>query len=230
MTRLVILITALWAALASAATADDPVVVELFTSQGCSSCPPADALLAQLADRDDVIALALHIDYWDYIGWKDSFADPAFTERQRAYARAAGQRSVYTPEMVVGGRDHIIGTKAMKLVESLERHKTARRPVDVSLSKAGSSVKIEARSTSTSGPVDILAAIVIPKATVDITRGENAGRRLTYHNIVRDLVRVGTWNGEGSYSATVPLPDGAKVAIIVQKPNAGPIVGAAQIR
>lgn len=105
---------ALWAAAsvvtAPAASADEKtVVVELFTSQGCSSCPPADALLAELDKSADVIALALHVDYWDYIGWKDSFADPENTERQRGYARAAKARSIFTPQMVIGGVDHVIG-------------------------------------------------------------------------------------------------------------------------
>src|SRR6056297_1329329 len=87
------------------ALADDPVVVELFTSQGCSSCPPADAMLGELAERDDVIPLALHVDYWDYIGWADIFADPAYTRRQKGYAHATGQRMVYTPQMVIDGQD-----------------------------------------------------------------------------------------------------------------------------
>ena len=104
----------------AAAAADRPVVVELYTSQGCSSCPPADAILAELADREDVIALAFHVDYWDYIGWKDIFADPANTLRQRNYARVAGARSVYTPQMIVDGQDHVVGTKPMKLAEHID--------------------------------------------------------------------------------------------------------------
>ena len=94
--------------------ADDmPVVVELFTSQGCSSCPPADALLHELSKRDDVIPLALHVDYWDYIGWKDSFAQPAFTARQRGYAQASGRRAIYTPQMIIGGQFDVVGNRPM---------------------------------------------------------------------------------------------------------------------
>ena len=97
------------------------VVVELYTSQGCSSCPPADALLEQLAARDDVIALSLHVDYWDYLGWQDAFANPAFTKRQRGYAARAGSSMIYTPQMVIGGRDHIVGTKGMELSDLIAK-------------------------------------------------------------------------------------------------------------
>ena len=99
-----------------------PVVVELFTSQGCSSCPPADAMLHKLAERDDVIALALHVDYWDYIGWKDEFAVPAYTKRQRGYARTNGRRMIYTPQMVINGQDDVIGAKPMDVSDLIQKH------------------------------------------------------------------------------------------------------------
>ena len=105
--RLLIWCSALWMALASFVSAQEPVVVELLTSQGCSSCPPADKIVAELSERDDIIALALHVDYRDYIGWKVEFADPAHTVRQRGYSRAAGKRSIYTPQVVVGGADFL---------------------------------------------------------------------------------------------------------------------------
>jgi len=102
-----------------------PVVVELYTSQGCSSCPPADEILSSLNGRDDVIAIALHVDYWDYIGWKDEFSSPAYAERQRAYASQAGRRSIYTPEMVVNGQTDIVGAKPMALADAINEHKAA---------------------------------------------------------------------------------------------------------
>ena len=135
---------------AGAARAESPVMVELFTSQGCSSCPPADALLAELADRDDVIAMALHVDYWDYIGWKDKFADPAFTKRQKLYAYAAGTRTIYTPQMIVNGREHVVGSKPMKLADLIERHKRTTQTAQVALDRRGDTVSI--RVTAKAGP------------------------------------------------------------------------------
>ncbi len=140
MRRIIGAATGLWAVCAVAAFAqgtDNPVVVELFTSQGCSSCPPADAILGDLAGRDDVIALALHVDYWDYIGWKDTFADPSYTKRQRAYARVAGARNIYTPQMVVGGMDHLVGVRPMELSDLIERHNAKDSTIDLNLGAVG---------------------------------------------------------------------------------------------
>ena len=229
--RLLSYVAAAWAVLGGAAAADGPVVVELFTSQGCSSCPPADKILAEIANRDDIIALALHVDYWDYIGWKDSFANPAFTERQRAYAHAAGARSIYTPQMIVGGRDHGVGTKPMKLAEFINVHAEAPDAVSVELSRAGDRVTIEARATAavSSGMVVQLVTYT-PTATVEIKRGENAGRTLAYHNIVRDWIEVGKWDGRGTFRAEARVPGGMPVAVLVQARDAGPILGAAKSR
>lgn len=229
--RLLSFVAAAWVALGGAAVADGPVVVELFTSQGCSSCPPADKILAEIADRDDVIALALHVDYWDYIGWKDIFADPAFTKRQRAYAQAAGARSIYTPQMVVGGRDHVVGTKPMKLAEFINAHAKAPDPVSVEVSRAGDSVTIEARATG-SVPSGMVVQLVTytPTATVEIKRGENAGRTLSYHNIVRDWIEIGKWDGRGTFRAEARVSGGTPVAVLVQARDAGPILGAAKAR
>jgi hypothetical protein len=224
-------VAAVWTALGGAAAADGPVVLELFTSQGCSSCPPADKILAEIANRDDIIALALHVDYWDYIGWKDIFANPAFTARQRAYAHAAGARSIYTPQMVVGGLDHVVGTKPMKLAEFIEAHAEAPDAVSVELSRAGDKVTIEVKAVR-----DVQSGMIVqlvtytPKATVEIKRGENGGRTLSYHNIVRDWIQVGTWDGRGTFRAEARVSGETPVAVLVQSRNAGPILGAAKIR
>ncbi|MDJ1009513.1 MAG: DUF1223 domain-containing protein [Paracoccaceae bacterium] len=230
LTRTLFAVTLLLAA-AGLARADQVVVVELYTSQGCSSCPPADALMGQLAERDNIIGLALHVDYWDYIGWEDDFADPAHTTRQRAYARAKGKKMIYTPQMVVQGETHIVGTKPMDLMDALEAHSEVRAPVSVLLERSGDRVELVARAEARV-PRDMVVQIVtyIPRATREIRRGENAGRTLTYHNIVDAWRTIGTWNGTGVYRAAMRLPEDRPVVAIVQAPEQGPVLGAARLR
>ena len=127
------------------ARAEGPVVVELFTSQGCSACPAADRMLAKLAGHDDVLALALHVDYWDYIGWEDVFADPAYTKRQKAYAHAVGERMIYTPQMVVQGEERIVGTSPAELMEAIGAHAGEDGRVALEARREGGSVRGEAR-------------------------------------------------------------------------------------
>ena len=137
MKRLIKAIVASVLLVAPAWAENAPVVVELYTSQGCSSCPPADVLFHEIADRDDVIALALHVDYWDYIGWKDEFAHPSHADRQRAYATVAGRRSIYTPEMIVNGETDIVGAKPMQLSEAIAMHRQRPVKVAVNVSREG---------------------------------------------------------------------------------------------
>lgn len=232
MTRVYFWTVALWTSLASWAIAEGPVVVELFTSQGCSACPPADELLAEIADRDDVIALALHVDYWDYIGWKDIFADPKHTVRQRGYSRAAGKRSIYTPQLVVGGKDHVIGSKPMKLAQLIENHRALPLAAMVALERDAGRViiRVTAKDLLPAGGAVVQLVTFTPHKSVSIRRGENAGRTLNYHNIVRDFVEVGRWDGGGIYSATVRVPENTSIAVLVQQRNQGPILGAAQLK
>ncbi len=210
---------------------DNPVVVELFTSQGCSSCPPADAILAELARRDDVIALALHVDYWDYIGWKDEFADPAFTVRQRGYARAAGSRSIFTPQMIIAGEDHVIGAKPMKLNELLMKHSGRPSSVKINLSRDGNQVNVAANADK-KFPTGAVVQVVtyIPKARVNIRRGENAGHTFDYYNVVQDLIEVGTWDGRSPFRASARVPTNLPVVVLIQEQNSGPMLGAARLR
>ncbi|WP_108483257.1 DUF1223 domain-containing protein [Oceaniglobus ichthyenteri] len=208
---------------------DQPVVVELFTSQGCSSCPPADKLLGELAGRDDVIALALHVDYWDYIGWKDKFAKPAFTKRQKFYAKAAGARTIYTPQLIVGGKDHVVGYRPMEVAELIQAHRAAPDPVMISASREGGTVRVEARVVGTiAGKMVVQLARFSPNETVEIQRGENEGNTYTYHNIVRDWAILGEWDGAAPLTLDAPVPDGP-VAIIIQQAGFGPVVGAARL-
>lgn len=205
------------------------VVVELFTSQGCSSCPPADAILAELTERDDVLPLALHVDYWDYIGWKDSYGSPAFTRRQRDYARVAGDRTIYTPQMIVGGLEHVIGTKPMRLAELIQRHGRRANSVALDVHRSGQRLEIAARALRPEpGRYSVLVVAYRPSETVAIRRGENAGKTITYHNIVLDLSEVGRWNGQGSYNTTATVPATDEVAVLIQGEGHGPILAAAR--
>lgn len=220
----------IWAlALGGAAQAGEPVVIELYTSQGCSSCPPADKLLGELVGRDDVLPLALHVDYWDYIGWKDEFARPQHTKRQKGYARAAGQRSIYTPQMIVGGRDHVVGYKPMKLADAIARHKERTAPLELRVNRSGGKLKVWARPTGRL-PRDMKVQLVRyrPSATVAIKRGENAGKTITYHNIVTDWRTVADWDGRDELNLALDVPGSDKVAVLVQADGYGPILAAAQ--
>ncbi|MCP4385139.1 MAG: DUF1223 domain-containing protein [Hyphomicrobiales bacterium] len=216
--------------------AETKAVVELFTSQGCSSCPPADELLAKYADRDDVLALSLPVDYWDYLGWKDTLASPEHTQRQRAYADARGDMQVYTPQVVVNGTRHLVGSD--------------RRSIDAAIDEAADSLSVPIimtpgtdSTTVTIGPSDnpelkkgmIWLALYDEPVTVPIARGENTGRTIVYTNVVRKLRPIAMWMGE---EMTVELPMSELVhagvkrcAVILQteldEGLPGPILGAA---
>ncbi|PUB13179.1 DUF1223 domain-containing protein [Yoonia sediminilitoris] len=211
------------------AMAEGPVVVELFTSQGCSSCPPADAFLHGLAGRDDVIALALHVDYWDYIGWADIFANPAYTARQHAYARAANATTVYTPQMVINGQDHVIGSRPVQVMEQLQYHQQQELPVDVTITRRAGDVQIQA-AAKRSGDYVVQLVRYTPEQTVAIKRGENAGKKISYSHIVYDWQVVGQWDGVRAFELDVEAPGDEPVVVIVQEARNGPIVGAAQLR
>lgn len=206
-----------------------PVVVELFTSQGCSSCPPADAILGELAGRDDVIALALHVDYWDYIGWKDTFADPAFTKRQNEYAFAAGSRTVYTPQMVVGGVDVVLGSDPAGLSAAVKSHQALADTVDLKLERDGDSITVSA-TASGAGPLDVQLIRYRSEATVEIKRGENAGRSITYHNIVTSISAVDRWDGNQTYRQSFAVSGADPVVVLLQRPKAGAILAAARLK
>jgi hypothetical protein len=204
-----------------------PVVVELYTSQGCSSCPPADALLTQLTRRADVIALGLHVDYWDYLGWQDKFADAAYSERQRNYARAAGKSMVYTPQMVVGGRELIVGSKPAELDRAIKARNAATSPVSLSVTRDGDRLLIEAQSTKN---IDAVVQLVryIPKQDVKILRGENRGKTISYYNIVDDWRPIKDWKNSRQLRLKTKLPDGHYV-VIIQRAGHREILAAAHV-
>lgn len=208
-----------------------PIVLELFTSQGCSSCPPADDLMRQLAGRDDVIGLALHVDYWDYIGWKDVFASPQYTKRQKQYARAAGERAVYTPQMIIGGVDHVIGAKPVEVMEHLSAHAALDTGVSLSLRRDGDTLLIVARTLRPLAvPATVQMVRYTPEARVSISRGENAGRTVSYTNIVTAWNVLGEWSGAGPLDIDTSITGDAPVVVILQEAGPGLILAAARLR
>ncbi|TDH37711.1 DUF1223 domain-containing protein [Pseudohoeflea suaedae] len=218
-------------------------VVELFTSQGCSSCPRADAELGRLVEEGDILALSYHVDYWNYLGWKDTLSDAANTERQKGYARTLGSASVYTPQAVVNGRDHANGgdDAAIKALLAGFEKKGMGLTVDVGLKRSGDTIDVTIGEMPAGGDAAGRAEIVVAyfdKAnTVEIPRGENRGKRITYHHSVRNFEIIGMWSGE---QMEIKLPrsvlgeDGQRgCAIILQRMDAkgrpGAILGAAML-
>jgi len=221
----------------AAASPAPKAVVELYTSQGCSSCPPADEFLRELAARPDIVALSLPVDYWDYLGWKDTLAQPAFTARQRAYASARNDKQVYTPQVIVNGLKPIVGSDRTK-IESLVAKSVGNGalPVAVGVSEAASSVIIDIGSSPgalSSGEVWLLP--VVKMREVAIGRGENKGRTITYANVVRGMVKLGDWSGRPA-RFEVPMssarPGDAETYVVLLQAadelKPGPILGAAK--
>lgn len=218
-------------ALAQQEQTSEPVVVELFTSQGCSSCPPADALLKQLAPRSDVIALALHVDYWDYIGWKDIFASPVNTNRQKGYAHTAGRRMIYTPQMIVMGQHDISGSDAMGISKAIATSQSEPRPValDVQERDGQITISVSPRVALPEGPIIVQLLRYTPAQTVDITRGELAGHRMEYANIVNDLQQVAVWDGQQDGAFSLSYDGDSPAAVVVQQAPFGAILAAARV-
>ncbi len=218
------------AAITSAGTAfagDHPVVLELFTSQGCSSCPPADALLEQLATRDDVIALALHVDYWDYLGWTDDFGSPAHAQRQRGYARAAGENMIYTPQMIVAGQDHVIGYRPGQVSDLLRKHAAMPDALALEVTHSGGRLHIRADG-ALPGDVQVQLVGYAARKVVDVRRGENAGKRLSYVNVVESWETLRDWDGSAPLDMRVSAPQSDHAVVIIQQGGYGPILAAAR--
>lgn len=225
----------LWIAVAGAmpvsAQAGSPVVVvELFTSQGCSSCPPADEFFSELVRDPMVIPLALHVDYWDYIGWADIFADPKFTARQKAYARNIGSRTIYTPQMIVGGRDRVEGYSPAEVASLVMQHLMGAQPVGITVTRSGDKLLIRAVSKT---PIDSMVKVQIvrylPEKAVEITRGENAGKTVTYHNIVTSWQVVGDWDGKDTLEMEAAYPKGDPGVVILQSEGPAEILAAVRV-
>jgi len=221
---------------AEATTAD--TVVELFTSQGCSSCPPADRLAGELIARKNIVVLSLPVDYWDYLGWKDTFAQHQFSERQRSYSLTRGDGQVYTPQMVVNGLQHAVGSEPDSIEAAITSTNSALsgRRVPLTLVTGGDGVTIDigaAPAGSTGLKANVMLADFKSSADVSIKHGENGGRQVTYFHIVRDLHSVGAWTGQpmsihvSSAEMTKGGSDGC--AVLLQQGNSGAILAAAQV-
>lgn len=225
-------------AIISPAHADPRAVVELFTSQGCSSCPPADKVLGELANDPSVIALSMPIDYWDYLGWKDTLADSRFSARQRAYSKMRGDRDVYTPQAIVNGTAQVVGSDRAGIESAIgaTRKNDHVMSVPVTMSQEGKQITVSVAASS-KGPAamhgEVWICPISKAVAIAISRGENRGRELTYYNVVRNLLKVGDWNGNAG-SWTVPVENVARegvdgAVVYVQDGNLdrpGPMLGA----
>ncbi|MEM7192601.1 MAG: DUF1223 domain-containing protein [Pseudomonadota bacterium] len=221
---------------ASNGQSDSPVLLELFTSQGCSSCPPADALLDALRNKPGVITLSFSVDYWNYLGWHDTLSSPENSERQRDYAIARGDGKVYTPQVVVDGLRHVNGANEAAIEKAI---RTAERQlkdlkVPVSMRAEGDSLVVDvdaAPKGSDMREATVWLAVAKDSETVEIKRGENRGETVTYSRPVRDLMPVGIWKGD-AMSVRLPLKDlhsigGDFLVAMLQVEGYGPILGVA---
>jgi hypothetical protein len=212
---------------ASAWATTRPAVVELYTSEGCSSCPPADALLGEIAAQPGVLALAFHVDYWDDLGWSDKFALPYAVQRQRRYAQALRLSSVFTPQVVIDGTISVTGSDRGAITAAI---KSPRDGIPIEISGQGHDLTIALSHAKESTAADVLLIAYLPQAVTAIGRGENSGRTLREFNIVRATYALGTWIGDAK-TFTIPtssLPkEATAVAVLVQEWNQHRILGAA---
>lgn len=215
-----------------------PVFVELFTSQGCSSCPPADEFMGRLCKRPGIIGVTMNVDYWDYLGWRDTLGSAAFSRRQKEYATRRGDGRVYTPQMVINGRAHAVGSHESAVTAEIEQQvavpKTYFVPIEMSASDG------ELRIDVAGGPADrIIQASTVwvmsvePNVSVEIGRGENTGRKIEYHNVVRQMTPVGMWKGEAETfrlpRAQIVNKQNSMCVAILQVDGAGPVLGCASM-
>lgn len=207
-------------------------VVELFTSQGCASCPPADALLTSLAENEDVVALAYHVDYWDYVGWQDTFGSAEFSDRQRAYAESWGSSRIYTPQMVVNGAKGVVGSRRSEVHGALAG---TSLPLPVDVVRDGNMLKIAIPPNTTLEDAVVWMVTYLDRADVTIDTGDNAGKSMVYTQVVTSRQVLGMWEATSGANIKLPIPEvladtSTGIAVIVQQERnglPGPILGAA---
>ena len=215
------------------ATSKRPVIVELFTSQGCSSCPPADAYLQTLLGKPGIIALSYHVDYWDYLGWRDTLGSADYSQRQYDYASSRGDKNVYTPQAVINGREHFVGSQRSMVsggISNVQSNGSADW-IDISMAENQTDVMIEISAGSAPKETTLWLMAYAPSVSVEIKKGENAGSTVTYNNVVRKMVPAGMWHGEKT-SLVLPrssvIPEDCKGWVaLLQTGKVGPVIGAA---
>ena len=208
-----------------------PVVVELFTAQGCSSCNAANQLVGKLADRRGLIVLTWAVDYWDYLGWKDSFAQPAFTARQKTFDHRLGVREVYTPQIILDGARQVSGDDTTGLQGLIAKAAAGRRRALVGVTfLADGGLSVRAHTHRRLGAAEVWLARVDPRAReVEITAGDNRGATVSERRVVRQLVRLGAWNGHATTFRPPPAEEaGLNDVVLVQGARGGPILAAAE--
>ena len=210
-----------------------PVIVELFTSQGCSSCPPADAYFRALKDEPNVVALSYHVDYWDYLGWRDTLGGAEFSERQYDYAEARGDKNIYTPQMIINGGQHFVGSQREQVSSAIATARTevATDWVDMAMSDNKTDVTISIPAGKPMKEATLWLLAFAHSISVEIKKGENAGSNVEYHNVVRKMVPAGMWHGE---AAKLVLPKGSVVpqgckgwVALLQDGKVGRVIGVA---
>lgn len=226
-----------FAGVAAAADKQPRAVVELFTSQGCSSCPPADKILADYVKSKDVLALSFHVDYWNYLGWKDTFSKAQFTDRQQRYAVSFRRRGVYTPQAVVNGRDHAVGSRKGDIEGLINSYSNSGKGLSVSINTQRDDQKLRITTDATAGDATLWVVYFDKARQVKIKRGENRGRTITYHNVVREVSMLGMMK-DGQLDITLPIEEMKRkgfesCAILLQKTQPqgtpGAILGATVI-
>ncbi len=212
-----------------------PTIVELFTSQGCAACPPADKLLAELTKNPDIFTLSLNVDYWDYLGWRDTLGSPEHTKRQRAYAANGGSRQIYTPQMVINGRFGVVGSRRDEVYKTIEKvsSPTPRIPMTIAENEQDIVISVANRPDNLIKEATVWVMITSPKVLVPVQRGENRGKTITYHNVVRQMVPAGMWDGK---ALAVKLPkDGLGLqgerdcVALLQQGTVGKVIGATRM-
>jgi len=216
----------------AAAASEAPVLLELFTSQGCSDCPPADKLAGELAKLPGVHLATLNVDYWDYLGWKDTLAKPLYSKRQMDYAHARGDNNVYTPQMVINGAAYAVGSRRGDIEAAMAKVRASALPIALGITSSGTDVEI----TLGEGPASAATLWVMgiaPLVSVPIARGENAGHGVSYHNVARQLEAAGTWNGKAQKyklpKAGLMAPDCTSCLALLQQGEVGPVLGLASL-
>jgi len=223
-------------AAAMPATGGPKAVLELFTSQGCSSCPPADKLIGEYADRDDILALSFNVDYWDYLGWRDTLASRDNSDRQRSYAAARGDRDIYTPQIIVNGREHLVGSDRSAVDTAIRQ--SAGLPIGIDLAETEDAITVSVAGSDQAPPRATLWLVFYQRSVdVPIERGENTGKTVTYSNVVKKLRPIAMWDGK---EMVVDLPKSEmekaktkRCAVLLQAETEaglpGPVLGAATL-